>query len=232
MTKHEQIKQRIRELVSDYHPHQQIPSERSLEIVMDASRMTVRKALLSLEQEGFLYRKEGVGTFIAEPSNNEYFTRSGFLAPIFIQQTNRAHSEVLQLKKKKINKRLSIALDLPEGTEVYHMLRIRYLESKPVVYDESYYVASITGELTIENAQFSVLEYLEKTKRLVVHSGYYDFQATMGDEVIRELLQVHDLTPILKINRRMFSQKGEVIDVTFSWVRTNDIDVIIKTDTM
>jgi DNA-binding GntR family transcriptional regulator len=232
MTKHEQIKQRIRELVSDYHPHQQIPSERSLEIVMDASRMTVRKALLSLEQEGFLYRKEGVGTFVAEPVGNQYFTRSGFLAPMFLQQTNRAHSEVLQLKKKKINQRLSKALDLPEGTEVYHMLRLRYLESKPVVYDESYYVASITGELTMENAQFSVLEYLEKTKRLVVHSGYYDFQATMGDEVIRELLQVHDLSPILKINRRMFSQRGEVIDVTFSWVRTNDIDVVIKTDAM
>jgi DNA-binding GntR family transcriptional regulator len=230
MTKHSAIKQRIKELVSDYHPHQQIPSERSLEIVMDASRMTVRKALLGLEQEGFLYRKEGVGTFIAEPTNSEYFTRSGFLAPMFIKHTNKAHTEVLQMKKKKINQRLAKALDLPVGTEVYHMLRLRYLDHQPVVYDESYYVAAITGELKVEDAQYSVLEYLEKTKRLEVHSGYYDFQATMGDDVIREMLQVKELTPILKIHRRMFSQKGEVIDVTYSWVRSNDIDVVIKTD--
>ena len=232
MTKHQSIKQRINELVSEFDPHQQIPSERSLEILMDASRMTIRKAIVELEAEGILYRKEGVGTFVAEQTSPEYFTRSGFLAPMFLTEKERTESKVIQWKRKKLNKRLAKVLDLPEGTEVYHMIRVRYLDHIPVVYDESHYVCSITGEMEQHFANFSVLEHLEKMKRVVVHSGYYDFQATMADEVIREFLQIDDFVPLLKINRRMFSQKGEVIDVTNSWVRTNDIDVIIKTETL
>jgi GntR family transcriptional regulator len=232
MTKHQSIKQRITELVNELDPHQQIPSERSLEILMDASRMTIRKAILELEAEGILYRKEGVGTFVSEQTSPDYFTRSGFLAPMFITESENAQSKVLQWKQKKINKRLAKVLDLPEGTDVYHMIRVRYLDHIPVVYDESYYVCSITGELDETAAKFSVLEHLEKMKQVIVHSGYYDFHATMADEVIREFLQVEDFVPLLKINRRMFSQKGEVIDVTNSWVRTNNIDVIIKTETL
>src|ERR1700726_3803224 len=44
-----------------------VPSERELARIHDVSLMTARHALASLEREGLVERRRGVGTFVAAP---------------------------------------------------------------------------------------------------------------------------------------------------------------------
>src|SRR5690625_6405333 len=46
-------------------PNDPIPTERELCKIHDISRMTVRMAIMSLVNEGVLYREQGKGTFVA-----------------------------------------------------------------------------------------------------------------------------------------------------------------------
>src|SRR6056297_1948074 len=48
-------------------PHERLPSERELSEHYDVSRMTARKALSEIESEGYIYRSQGKGSFVAEP---------------------------------------------------------------------------------------------------------------------------------------------------------------------
>src|ERR1700687_5057985 len=48
-------------------PGDLVPSERELARVHDVSLMTARHALASLEREGLVERRRGVGTFVAAP---------------------------------------------------------------------------------------------------------------------------------------------------------------------
>ena len=64
--KYQEIRERIRhEIESErYLPDSRLPSENELCQKFKVSRMTIRKALENLRAEGYLYKKQGIGTFI------------------------------------------------------------------------------------------------------------------------------------------------------------------------
>lgn len=48
-------------------PESKIPSERDLSEELEVSRMTIRKAITELVNEGLLERRHGSGTYVAKP---------------------------------------------------------------------------------------------------------------------------------------------------------------------
>ncbi|TDW24673.1 GntR family transcriptional regulator [Breznakia blatticola] len=63
---YKKIQQEMLEMIKDLPPNSPIPSERDLTKRFDASRMTVRKAVSALVDEGYLYRDSNRGTFVAD----------------------------------------------------------------------------------------------------------------------------------------------------------------------
>lgn len=64
---YEQIKNKIKELISFkvLLPEDKIPSVRELAVKLTVNPNTVQRAYRELEQEGYIYKKSGRGTFIA-----------------------------------------------------------------------------------------------------------------------------------------------------------------------
>src|SRR5690625_2398768 len=62
-----QLKEIIQEMIDneELQPNDPIPTERELCKIHNISRMTVRTAIMSLVNEGVLYREQGKGTFVA-----------------------------------------------------------------------------------------------------------------------------------------------------------------------
>ena len=67
MTKQRETRERVLELIEPLSVGDAIPSERQLGIDLGVSRLTVRAALDELVREGYLVRRRGAGTFVAEP---------------------------------------------------------------------------------------------------------------------------------------------------------------------
>ncbi len=55
----------LKHILSGYRPNEKIPSELKLSNVLGVSRPTVHKVLSGLTSRGILYRKNGIGTFLA-----------------------------------------------------------------------------------------------------------------------------------------------------------------------
>src|SRR5512135_28569 len=64
-----QIRNRLRENITSkvLLPGQKIPAEDELASRYGVSRMTVRQGIADLIDEGLLYRRHGIGTFVAQP---------------------------------------------------------------------------------------------------------------------------------------------------------------------
>src|SRR4051812_4372221 len=67
MSKQRETRERVLELIDELGVGDAIPSERQLGVDLSVSRLTVRAALDELVREGYLVRRRGAGTFVAEP---------------------------------------------------------------------------------------------------------------------------------------------------------------------
>ena len=66
---HYQIQEWVKQLIEDgeWKPGDKIPSENELCDKFEVSRMTIRQAINNLVEQGYLYRKRGIGTFVQLP---------------------------------------------------------------------------------------------------------------------------------------------------------------------
>jgi GntR family transcriptional regulator len=115
------IDQNFRELIlsGQLKPGDAIPSEWDLATVYGVSRLTVRHALDNLACQGWLSRRHGVGTFIANPT----------ITPI--APSNLSFSEQMRAVGRRPSSRLVSIQVIPAGCEVAGHLRLQ--ESEPVV---------------------------------------------------------------------------------------------------
>ncbi len=124
-----------------YEVNKSIPTELELQQIFDVSRTTVRQAISELISEGYLYRKRGIGTFVADQSLNPSYD---FFFPAFNT------SELIKLSGKTVTKKIIkydkiIAsqeicdiLAVRNPTNVYVFYRVEYGDGNPVSITRTY----------------------------------------------------------------------------------------------
>src|SRR3989442_13121231 len=78
MSKQEETRDRVLDLIESLEVGQPIPAERQLSVDLAVSRLTVRAALDELVREGYLIRRQGAGTFVAAPKGAKGMDVSSF----------------------------------------------------------------------------------------------------------------------------------------------------------
>src|ERR1700737_1280752 len=78
MSKQEDTRDRILDLIEALAVGQAIPSERQLTHDLGVSRLTVRAALDGLVRDGYLDRRHGSGTYVTEPKIAQPLTLTSF----------------------------------------------------------------------------------------------------------------------------------------------------------
>src|ERR1700736_5513916 len=78
MSKQEETRDRVLDLMESLVVGQAIPSERQLTQELGVSRLTVRAALDELVRDGYLDRRHGSGTYVTEPKIAQPLTLTSF----------------------------------------------------------------------------------------------------------------------------------------------------------
>lgn len=118
---------------------ERVPTEQELCDQFGVSRITVRRAVQNLVEEGLIYRLRGRGTFVSAPKrviskgSPNYF---GYHA--FSEVGGKCPRRVLSRETLGATSRLSKALEIPEGSRVSMVERLIYEESIPIAIDYVY----------------------------------------------------------------------------------------------
>src|SRR5271165_2405909 len=110
-------------------PGDAVPSERELARIHDVSLMTARHALASLEREGAVERRRGVGTFVASPKI--HFNK---LMSYTEQMGNRSlntGSKVLLAKIIDDEQEVNARLSLSPNSRIVKLERLRLAAGAP-----------------------------------------------------------------------------------------------------
>lgn len=154
---HNQIKRDIENHV--YKVGDRIPAERQLAVKFGVSRMTLRQAIKTLEEEGILERRLGSGTYVASQKVQEKM--SGIMSFTEITRANgqTPSSKLISYQVGQPSLSEKERLNLPVGEDILRMERIRYADDTPICHE----VVAIPYKLVENSNKEEISTHLYRT---------------------------------------------------------------------
>lgn len=206
--RHEQISDWLRDRIQQggYQPNEQLPSESQLGEQFDVSRITVRRALQTLEHERLIYRRQGLGSFVQETRVQQGLVR----LTDFIEDMNlaglEASSQVLHFEQEKATVEVASALELEPGKVMTRLDRLRLGNGEPFAFDRTwiplFYAQLLEGrDLTHE----TIYRILESQYDIPVLRGRFRIEAVNAEADVARHLDVPQRRALLLIERLSFT---------------------------
>lgn len=214
---YEQVAMQLREaiLVGKYQVDKRIPTEEQLAKEYQVSRITVRRAVSELVEQGLVEKWQGKGTFVKSCRSGRQKYQDCFSLCEVCRQRGQAthaklsHAGVVVVSHPEINQ----ALGLAEGTPVVVIYRLRYIEGKPCVVEKSYYPTEYCFLIGEDLERRSIYEMLKKEKCIGVIAGEMEIELTRANEEVAQLLELEQNAPLLHVTFRNYGSDGTVLHI-------------------
>jgi GntR family transcriptional regulator len=214
-----QIKQTIRSWIvnKEYAPGEKIPSETQMIEKFKVSRLTIRRAISQLVQEGFLISKRGEGTFV---SNDEKLISgfnselTGFVDDIFNRKSN-LETRSVELTRMKAPKLIRGKLSLErEDEEVIQIKRIRFLRNNPYAYAINYLPLAIGEKIVARDLYKKPLtQILVQDLGVVFTDAIQTMEASFADYEVASALAMASGSPTLFIEKIIYTTGDKPVDL-------------------
>ena len=138
---YEQLKFALKEMIAScaLGPGDAIPTETELCKRYNVSRITVRRAITDLEEEGVLEKRHGKGTFVTLPKMETSLLHLGGFSESFALRRYRVEKEILELAEQKADDDLAEKLAIEPGVNLLHISRLIRADSTPITIESSYF---------------------------------------------------------------------------------------------
>ena len=192
-----------------------LPSENALAQEYQVSRITVRQALSSLESDGFIIRKRGKGTFVAEtPLIVEPAKLTGSIEDL-VSMGIRTSTKVIDFSLTQVAKEITNKLGLPEGTQVVRIERLRLAKGNPFSYILNYLPATVGEKIKPDDLLTKpLLRIMEDDLGVNLANAIQRIEADIADSYVALLLKVRVGDPLLKIERTVFDSHRRAVQHT------------------
>lgn len=160
-----QIEEELAERIEtgDLLPGARVPTERDLAESLAVSRMTVRAALGRLEQRGLIVRRQGSGTFVAQPKLRQDASHLRGFFEASVGQGVFPASRVVERREILATRHLAQELGLRIGEPVYKVVRVRSASGAPVVLETSFFPARVVpGLLDLDLEGSSIYRLMDR----------------------------------------------------------------------
>ena len=209
--RYQQLKEMIIARISsgELRPMDRVPSENELVESMRVSRMTANRALRELNDEGFVERIAGRGTFVADMRSRSHALEVHNIADEIAQRGHSHSSEVLRASRQHARGEVARALHVDPGTDVIHLLLVHYENKVPVQVEDRHVLAEFAPEcLEQDFTRITPSAYLTGISPLA--EAEHLVRAGIPNAAIRKQLQMDANEPCLVILRRTWSQDRPV----------------------
>jgi DNA-binding GntR family transcriptional regulator len=226
---YQRIQSTIRKRIEsgEFQPGDPVPSERDLAKLHHVSLMTARHALASLEREGLVERRRGIGTFVAPPKI--HFNKLMSYTEQMAARSLTAGAKVLFAKIVDNENEAAARLSLPPTSSLLKLERLRHAAGEPFALETCYLNASEFGGL--QNAPLgreSLFGILERDFQVQLAYADEEVDATAADPHIAELLAIPKREPLLRIRQVIYSTKGKAIMYVLGFYRSDRHNLVIR----
>lgn len=212
-----QIADKLRQLIIDGEvtAGEALPSERSLQEITGTSRVTIRRALGQLIDEGFLRSRRGVGTYIASRIEQSGEELTGFSADTL----GRGETPASIWLHKAVATPTDLEADILRISKSDHVLRlgrVRLADGVPLAIEHALVPASLIPDISsIDASLYQALREHGSTPT----KGTQKIGASDATAIEAGLLSIAEGDSVLRIERFSFRDDGTPIEYTRSVYR-------------
>jgi GntR family transcriptional regulator len=205
-------------------PDDALPPERDLAEMLVVSRITVRKAIDELVDEGLLIRKQGSGTFVSNRVEKNFAKLTSFSEDMRARG-REPRSVWMNRAAGTVTPEESLTLRSSPGTPVLRFHRIRYADDAPMAIEYATVIASCLTSL--DDVENSLYEALERTGNRPVRA-LQRLRAVLLTADQAKLLKAQEGEAGLLVARVGYLKDGRAVEYSQSYYRGEIYDFVAE----
>lgn len=199
-----------------------IPSERELCEKNGISRMTVRQAIESLVSEGILYRKKGIGTFVARQKVDQVLVKPTNFTADMLSIGMKPSSKTLRCGILAATKEIAKMLKINEGDSVIELCRLRLADDKPMAVEQAFILKDAAQSiLNTPMDNKSLYTVLKDECGLTVVLAKQTIQMTYSNQEFSHILNIKLDSPTFLMDRIDYLSDSRPIEYVKSYYRAD-----------
>jgi GntR family transcriptional regulator len=221
-----QVTAAIREAIANrsLKPNDALPPERELADLFGVSRITIRKAISGLVNEGVLETRHGSGTFVHSKVEKNFAQLTSFSEEME-SRGMKPSSVWLNRSVGKVGPEEVLTLRVSPGTAVYRLKRIRLADDDPMSIESTTVLASCLP--SVESIEHSLYAALFKTGNRPVRA-LQRLSALLLNEDQAGMLGAKAGDAGLLVERVGFNKAGIAIEFSQSYYRGDIYDFVAE----
>jgi len=223
---YQQLQRSLREAIEHrlIAPDDALPAERDLADELKVSRITVRKAIDGLVDEGLLTRRQGSGTFVNTRVEKNFAKLTSFSEDMRARG-RKPRSVWLNKARGTVTPEEAMTLRSSPGTPVYRFHRIRFADDAPMSLEYATVLATSLPSLNAVDS--SLYEALERNGNRPVRA-LQRLRAVLFTADQAELLKTQAKSAGLLVERIGFLKDGAAIEFSQSYYRGDTYDFVAE----
>ncbi|ASS91410.1 GntR family transcriptional regulator [Aeribacillus pallidus] len=206
-----------------------IPTELELSEEYKISRITVRKAILELVEEGYLVKRQGKGTFVNKRKIERKIVH-------FLSFTDACKANGLKASGKVIKKEIiqptakdKKMLQLDDGDALLFIQRVRYADDSPIMIENNYFSYKGYHYLLNENLDGSIYKILEEKLNVKPsHAGEISLEIVRAGEEEVKLLNTVSGEPLFYLETTVYEENGCPVHIGKHYILGDSYKFILK----
>lgn len=194
-----------------------IPSEQQLCETYSVSRVTVRKAILDLVQEGLLVRKQGKGTFVAGERMQRDLRHITSFTDACAQRGQKAETRLISAQMVTASSEDAAQLGLSEEEPLFELVRLRLIDGEPVMLEFNRFPAcySYLKDMAAESSLYACLQ----AGGIIPTSAVHDISLGHATPMVSKHLGTEIGDALLLLDEVIHDQHGQPLHLSRQWIR-------------
>lgn len=186
----------------EYKPGDKLPRESEMAMMMNVSRTPLREALQMLEQQGYITRRQGKGTFVRP----KHFLAAGLECLDAMTDVVKSHGYTpgtrhTEITLERASEHIARALEIGAGDPVHVIRRVRTANEVPFSWGwMAIPVALLKAAPALAETQWSITKYLEE-RGLKISCAQAVITTELSGRRASRHLEVSTGTPLLVLEQ-------------------------------
>lgn len=230
---YEQLKNIIKNDIYDgvYQPGDRMASEAELGKRYEVSRITVRRAIQELEQEGLLCRKQGKGTFVVHQKHKNHMGEVHGFTDSMSRMHRHTDRIILEKGLQNADEDLASYLELPLGAPLIHLKRVMCDDGQPLLIDECWYPVSLfPGMLEEIREDVSTYQLIREKYNRHLRRVHKEFNITLATVEMSQHLKCTPGDPLFSIFKVVYDETSRPLQISKLLVLSSRCTYVLDSD--